>query len=123
MYLATVSLIGCNTEEIEAAHQEVITARSVLRVNMTVSEVEVAVRQLKLSRVVIRPLPPIYVSIRQTVLEGAAKEWVLWVSFSEGKAVSARIRTVDSELEHPEEAPSDLIWGREDPSSRWSVGS
>ena len=112
--------VGCNTEEIEAAHKEIISARSVLRSEMTAPEVEAAVKGLNLSRVVVRPMPPTLISVRQKVLEGSAKEWVLWVSFSGGKTAGARIRTVDSEHEHPEGAPPDLIWAPEDQGTPWS---
>jgi hypothetical protein len=116
------SSTGCVGEDAKVAHEEMLRLRSSIHHGMTPEEIEDAFGKLRPQYLRYAGAHQSIVTIVQTAPESGLKEWVLWVSLRNGGAAAVRIRTADSHEERPRDAPEDIIWQEEDPTTPFTKG-
>lgn len=112
--IVVVGQAACQNPAAQRAHEEMIAIHEGVRPGMRPSAIEEIFNRVKPQHLRYAGIAWNSVRIDQVVPEGGAKEWVLWISLKDGGAAAVRIRTKDSELEHPSGAPLDTVWAEED---------
>jgi hypothetical protein len=102
--LATVST-GCRSPEARGELRELFSR---LESATTKADVERIYRERKYQTLKLRESRE-DLWVVETPLEFAAKNWVLYLEFSNSRLIASRIRTADSQDEQPADAPPDRI--------------
>jgi hypothetical protein len=113
-------VVGCDTQSADLAHEEMLRLRGEIRQGMKPADIAAAFAHVNPQHLNPPKVSPSVVVISQSVPEGLAKEWVLWVSLRQGEVAAVRIRTNDSPGELPAGAPADIVWSDEDRETPFS---
>lgn len=114
------AIVACDTSRVDLAHKELMQVRDGIRQGMGPTEIAAVYQRAHPQYVSSPKVSGSVVVIAQSEPQGFAKEWVLWVSLREGRAVALRIRTNDSPAEIPSDAPPDVVWSEEGPGTPFS---